>query len=111
MLSTASFPLVLGDFGCDATCQACRDNSPRTASRYRTRFQASSGNSDSSNWPKYEAAGFIVPIKIRMGRKQGAAKYRQGDDLLRMLARARQIEFLYGIVGEFGETKPVYRNV
>ena len=34
---TASFPVVLGDFGCDVTCQACRENS-----RYRTRFQASS---------------------------------------------------------------------
>ena len=28
--STASFPVVLGDFGCDVTCQACRENSPRT---------------------------------------------------------------------------------
>ena len=26
--STASFPVVLGDFGCDVTCQACRENSP-----------------------------------------------------------------------------------
>ena len=34
---TASFPVVLGNFGCDVTCQACRENSP-----YRTRFQASS---------------------------------------------------------------------
>ena len=23
----ASFPVVLGDFGCDVTCQACRENS------------------------------------------------------------------------------------
>ena len=23
-----SFPVVLGDFGCDITCQACRENSP-----------------------------------------------------------------------------------
>ena len=45
----ASFPVVLGDFGCDVTCQACRENS-----RYRTRFQASSFNSDSGNWPGYE---------------------------------------------------------
>ena len=45
----ASFPVVLGDFGCDVTCQACRENS-----RYRTRFQASSFNSDSANWPGYE---------------------------------------------------------
>ena len=28
--SPASFPVVLGDFGCDVTCQACRENSPRT---------------------------------------------------------------------------------
>ena len=26
----ASFPVVLGDFGCDVTCQACRESSPRT---------------------------------------------------------------------------------
>ena len=26
----ASFPVVLGDFGCDVTCQACRENSPKT---------------------------------------------------------------------------------
>ena len=25
---SASFPVVLGDFGCDVTCQACRENSP-----------------------------------------------------------------------------------
>ena len=30
MSATASFPVVLGDFGCDVTCQACRENSPRT---------------------------------------------------------------------------------
>ena len=24
----ASFPVVLGDFGCDVTCHACRENSP-----------------------------------------------------------------------------------
>ena len=29
-LIAASFPVVLGDFGCDVTCQACRENSPRT---------------------------------------------------------------------------------
>ena len=51
----ASFPVVLGDFGCDVTRQACRENSPRTASRYRARFQASSGHSDSANRPGYEA--------------------------------------------------------
>ena len=28
--SAASFPVVLGDFGCDVTRQACRENSPRT---------------------------------------------------------------------------------
>ena len=26
----ASFPVVLGDFGCDVTSQACRENSPET---------------------------------------------------------------------------------
>ena len=30
LANTASFPVVLGDFGCDVTCQACRENSPRT---------------------------------------------------------------------------------
>ena len=47
----ASFPVVLGNFGCEATCQTCRENS----SRIRARFQAASGNSDSANWPGYEA--------------------------------------------------------
>ena len=47
---TASFPVVLGDFGCDVTRQACRGSSPS----YRTRFQASSGHSDSARWPGYE---------------------------------------------------------
>ena len=28
--NTASPTVVLGDFGCDVTCQACRENSPRT---------------------------------------------------------------------------------
>ena len=54
----ASFPVVLGDFGCDVTCQACRENSPRTPPRYRARFLASSGNSDSANRPGYEADFF-----------------------------------------------------
>ena len=27
---SASFPVALGNFGCDVTCQACRENSPRT---------------------------------------------------------------------------------
>ena len=49
---TASFPVVLGDFGCDVTRQACRESSPS----YRTRFQASSRHSDSAKWPGYEAA-------------------------------------------------------
>ena len=53
-LETASFPVVLGDFGFEVTCQACRESSPRT--RFPTRFQASSGNSDSANWPGSEAA-------------------------------------------------------
>ena len=26
----ASFPVLLGDFGCDVTCEACRESSPRT---------------------------------------------------------------------------------
>ena len=49
--ASASFRVVLGDFGCDVTCQACRENSLGT----HTRFQASLGNSDSMNWPGYEA--------------------------------------------------------
>ena len=36
---TASLPVVLGDFGCEVTCQACRENS-----RCHARFQASSRN-------------------------------------------------------------------
>ena len=29
-IKPASFPVVLGDFGCDVTCQVCRESSPRT---------------------------------------------------------------------------------
>ena len=29
-VTAASFPVVLGDFGCDVTRQACRESSPRT---------------------------------------------------------------------------------
>ena len=29
LFSLASLPVVLGDFGCDVTYQACRENSPR----------------------------------------------------------------------------------
>ena len=50
-LHPALVPVVLGDFGYDVTCQACRENL-----HYCTRFQASSGNSDSANWPGYKAA-------------------------------------------------------
>ena len=50
-LRPALFPVVLWDFGYDITCQACWENL-----HYCTRFQASSGNSDSANWPGYEAA-------------------------------------------------------
>ena len=50
-LRPALFPVVLGDFGYDVTCQAFLENL-----HYCTRFQASSGNSDSANWPGYEAA-------------------------------------------------------
>ena len=59
----ASFPVVLGDFGCDVTCQACRENSPRI-SRYRAGFQASSGHSDSANRPGYEATWRLVPNRV-----------------------------------------------
>ena len=48
--SPSLVPIRPGDFGCDVICQACRESSC-----YRTRFQASSGNSDSANWPGYEA--------------------------------------------------------
>ena len=65
-INPASFPAVLCGFGCDVTCQACRENSPRTSSlassRYRAGFQASSGHSDSANWPGYEAG-----INLRSG--------------------------------------------
>ena len=34
--------------------------------RYRTRFQASSGNSDSVNWPGYEAAWTVFRISFKL---------------------------------------------
>ena len=52
-----------------------------------------------------------------MGREQEVkvmpAKYRQGDELLRdMLAHANNSNyFVYGRVGEFWETKAVYRDL
>lgn len=45
LLVVASFPLVLGDFDCDATCQSCR-----------ARFQDSSAYSDSANCPGDQVA-------------------------------------------------------
>ena len=50
-LRPASYPVILSNFRCDVTCQACWENL-----RYRTRFEASSGNSENVNWPGYEAA-------------------------------------------------------
>ena len=47
ILQPCSLAVVLGDL---VACQACRQNSPR--------FQASSGNSDSANWPEYEAVDY-----------------------------------------------------
>ena len=45
LLVVASFPLVLGDFDCDVTCQSCR-----------ARFQYSSAYSDSANCPGDQVA-------------------------------------------------------
>ena len=63
----ASFPVVLGGFGCAVTSQACWENSPRKPSRNRTRFQASYGNSDSANWPGYEALEFECRLQFPCG--------------------------------------------
>ena len=43
--------LVLGDLGCDFTCSPVK-----LVEKIRAPFQASSGNSDSVNWPGYKAA-------------------------------------------------------
>ena len=40
LLNTASFPVILGDFGCDVICQDCHEDLPNIA-EYRARFQAS----------------------------------------------------------------------
>ena len=50
---SVSFPVVLGDFGCDVTCQACREIS-RESSRYRARFQASSDQSSDQPGPEFK---------------------------------------------------------
>ena len=66
-INRASFPAVLCDFGCDVTCQAGRENSPRTSPRYRAWFQTPSGHSDSANWPGYEAGinqGFTYTSRL-----------------------------------------------
>ena len=39
-MHTVSFPVILGDFGCDVTCQDCQEDLPNIA-EYRARFQAS----------------------------------------------------------------------
>ena len=52
MVNPASFPVVLGDFRCDVTCQACRENSPRTLSYSVPSLLC---YSDSANSPGYEA--------------------------------------------------------
>ena len=59
MLRISCVPIVLGDFGCDVTCQACWDN---WQIRYRTWFQASSGNLDSTNLPGYEAVCSVAVV-------------------------------------------------
>ena len=61
-INPASFPAVFCDFRCDVTCQACRENSLRTSSRYRAWFQTSSGHSDSVNWPGYEIEAGINQV-------------------------------------------------
>ena len=54
---------ILGDI----TCQASRENS-----RYRTWFQASSGNSDSVNWPGYEAEAERLFFSSMNKKKRGS---------------------------------------
>ena len=49
-ITAASFPVVLGDFGFDVTCQASRENSPIALGSKPPLV-----NSDSANWPGYEA--------------------------------------------------------
>ena len=49
-ITAASFPVVLGDFGFDVTCQACPENSPIALGSKPPLV-----NSDSANWTGYEA--------------------------------------------------------
>ena len=57
LLTSASFPVVLGDLS-DVTWRRLSSMSEEfaeDASRYRARFQASSAHSDRANWPGKEA--------------------------------------------------------
>ena len=49
-ITAASFPVVLGDFAFDVTCQACPENSPIALGSKPPLV-----NSDSANWRGYEA--------------------------------------------------------
>ena len=49
-ITAASFPVVLGDFGFDVTCQASGETSPIALGSKPPLV-----NSDSANWPGYEA--------------------------------------------------------
>ena len=56
---SASFRVVFGDFGCDVTCQACRESS-----RYRARFQVSSDQAG----PEF---GPLARVKARVWPEYG----------------------------------------
>ena len=57
---SASFPVVHGDFGCNVTCQACRDNSPRM-----TIGTPRLARTDSANLPG-EKAGSTESYKLHV---------------------------------------------
>ena len=81
MLRISCVPIVLGDFGCDVTCQACRDNSQI---RYRTRFQASSGNLDSTNLPGYEVACSVAVVSTSPAKNVTLPNSKWRQDLHRL---------------------------
>ena len=86
----ASFPVVLGDFGCDVTCQACRENSPR--------FQASSGHSDSANRPGYEAGYQPYLQYLRIDGIKAMSRGFSGTNKRKNLPiRLTAVEYVYSI--------------
>ena len=108
-LRPALFPVILGNFGCDVTCQACRENL-----HYHTRFQASSGNSDSIRGQRELAwlRGCTSPVSDSLATLNWRKKnptVQQSDKrgpLMRVYILCTKFEFQNPLFHIFSESKP-----